>query len=132
MNEYVPYHLESRQKAKELTKDSISEIEKYLRIIGYVDHNFVYDYIRAIVIPKRNGLPDVKRCWEKHMGICLDIAAMTVGMLQSVGLNAKLCIGHLGRAYHAWVETDIDGECYIFDHRAHKSAKAYHTEREYT
>lgn len=137
MSDYVPFHMESRLKAQALCKGIEDPKAKYLRVIGYVEHNFAYDFIRAIKIPKRNGMPDIAGCWEKRMGICLDVAAMTTGMLRAVGLDARLCIGRVSKtggmgSAHAWVETDIDGNLYIFDHRKPKRSLHYQTERTYT
>lgn len=128
MSKYVPYHAESAAYARKLAKGKAA-LKRYEAITGYVSRNFVYDYIRAIQIPKKGGLPDVKGCWQKKMGICLDIASMTTGMLRAAGLKAYLCIGPADRKYHAWVETVIDGQRYRYDHDG--KAKVYKTERIY-
>lgn len=129
MSVYVPHHTPSMVQAMKLTATAKSPLNKYNLITSYVTKNFVYDYVRAATIPKRNGLPNVDRCWRNHMGICLDIAAMTTGMLRAVGLKATLCIGHADQQYHAWVETNIDGRIYRYDHDG--KADSYHTERRY-
>ena len=126
---YLPYHAESRVKARELVHDIRDPTEKYKAITNFVTRMFRYDYIRAIQIPKKNGLPDVDRCWNTKLGICLDIAAMTVGMLRAVGLKAYLCIGYADRQYHAWVETRINGKMLRYDHTG--KAKSYKKERQY-
>lgn len=122
MSKYLPYHKESREYAKTLTKDEKDPMKKYRMITDWVSKNFVYDYIRAAKIPKKGGLPDLEHIWTTKMGICLDTASMTTGMLKAVGLKAVLCFGYANKAWHAWVETTIDGKKYRYDHDA-KSGK---------
>lgn len=115
-NSYVPHYAPAEKKAKELCKGVRSLRERYDVITEYVSKHIVYDYIRAAVIPKRNGLPDVARCWNRQMGICLDISALTVGMLRAVSVPCNLVIGHADGNYHAWCEARIDGKKYLYDH----------------
>ena len=129
MGKFIPYHQESRLKAKELTYGMSSAKEKYEAITDYVRGHFLYDYIRAIKIPKKNAYPDIDYCWRNKMGICQDIAAMTVGMLRTVGVNACMCVGSADGHHHAWVEATIDGKTYRFDHP--HEAKKYKAERMY-
>lgn len=132
MSEWVPYHEPSTAKAHELVRGKKTDAEKYAAIIRFVDHDFVYDYIKAIKVAKKKGvLPDVERTWNVRMGICQDIAAMTVGMLRAVGIKAELCIGTCGgRKHHAWVEADVNGRHCLYDHRMGRS-KEYKAERRY-
>jgi transglutaminase-like putative cysteine protease len=132
MSEWVPYHEPSIAKAKELVRGKVTEKGKYAAIIQFVDHDFVYDYIKAIKVAKKKGvMPDVERTWNVRMGICQDIAAMTVGMLRAVGIRAELCIGKNGRRNnHAWVEAIVDGKHCIYDHRM-KTSNVYKAERRY-
>lgn len=111
-------HKPSRQAAIELTQYDKTLKQKYERITDFVERNFVYDYIRAITIPKKNGKPNVDRTWVKRMGVCIDISAMTTGMLRAVGIDAKMCVGRANGRRHAWVECKIDGEKYLYDHRS--------------
>ena len=129
MGSYIPYHKPSIDKAKEITKDAKTALEKYKIITKYVNWHFVYDYIRAIKIAKNGAKPDIEHAWKWHMGICNDIAAMTTGMMRAVGIDAKMCVGPTDRTYHAWVEADIDGKHYRFDHRG--KAKSYKVEKTY-
>jgi len=131
MSDWVPYHAPSVNKAKMITRTKVTELSKYQAITEYVSRCFVYDYIKAIKTAKLTGvLPDVNRTWETGMGICQDIAAMVTGMLRSVGIHAELCIGTAGsQKKHAWVEAEIDGKLYRYDHR--RQAKQYITERRY-
>ena len=129
MSKYVPYHAESIRCAKDLTKEMKTPLEKYKAITAYVSRFIAYDYIRAIQIPKKGGLPDVGRCWKLRMGICLDIAAMTTGMLRAVGIPTRLCFGYADNMYHAWVESTIDNKVYRYDHDG--KAKVYKVKKRY-
>lgn len=117
-NKLLPVHEPSRKYAVELCKGCKTKHEKWYTITNYVSRAFAYDYIRAILISKKNGVPDLDRTWKLHMGICLDIASLTVGMLRAVGINANMAFGKVGRYYHAWVEANIDGEFAMYDHDA--------------
>lgn len=129
---YVPHYAPAEAKAKDLCRGTKSLPERYKIITKYVSDNFVYDFVRAITVPKRNGLPDVARCWNQHMGICLDIAAMTTGMLRAVAIPANLIIGWADDKYHAWVEAKIDGQKLLYDHDDPKGqVKTYKRERMY-
>ena len=131
MSKYIPYHAESIAKAKELVKDKKDPVEIYSTIVHWVSRNFNYDWIRAITIPKKGReMPDIARCWDKRMGICMDIAAMTVGMLSAVGIKAYMCYGHTERTYHAWVEAIINNKLYRYDHNG--KAKKYNREKTFT
>jgi len=127
MSKYIPYHEPSIRCAEELTRGASSDAEKYRIITEFVTKSFRYDYIRAVTIPKKNGLPDLERTWEKKRGICLDIAAMTTGMLRAVGLHAFMCWGKADKKNHAWVEARIGGEWRRYDFNG--KAKTYKAER---
>ena len=129
---YVPHYAPAEAKAKDLCKGAQSLLERYEIITKYVSDKIAYDYIRAITIPKRGGLPDVERWWKLHMGICLDIASLTVGMLRAVSIPASLIIGWADGHYHAWVEARIGGKKYLYDHDdPQKKVKLYKKERMY-
>ena len=129
MSRFVPYHAESVNKAKELTQDMATKIDKFRAITNYINRTISYDYIRAIQIQKKNGMPDVERCWRLRMGICFDIAALTTGMLRAVGIHAYLCVGKADRQNHAWVEATINNKKYRYDRSGR--AQTYKTERRY-
>ena len=129
MSKYVPYHEASIAYAKELTHDLVTPLEKYRAITSHISRAIAYDYVRANLIPKKGGLPDVDRCWNLKMGICLDIAALTTGMLRAVGIKSYLCFGHTDKTYHAWVESEINGKKYRYDHDG--KAKRYRVEKRY-
>lgn len=126
---YVPYHAASVFKAKELAS-GLSQRERYMAIRSYINRSFVYDFIKAETVSKRGVLPDISSCWERRMGICQDLSAMTVGMLRAVGLKASLVIGYADGKYHAWVETQYG----IYDPTAEiqrKQVSRYVKERTY-
>ena len=130
MMEMVPYHKPSAEKAKEITKENRTPLAKFMTITAYVSHCFVYDYVRAIKVAKQHGvMPDIGRTWHLKMGICQDTAAMTVGMLRAVGIKATLFFGKADGRNHAWVEAEIDGKTYLYDHDG--KAKEYKAERRY-
>lgn len=116
MSVYVPYHKASRDYAKNLVKDCKTPLGKYRKIVNYVSRVFAYDYVRAVKVAQEGGKPDVARTWNTHMGICQDISSMTTGMLRAVGVNAVMCFGDADGQYHAWVEADIAGKHYRYDH----------------
>ena len=125
----VPYHEASAAYARQLTAGMKTAKEKYDAITNYVSKEIKYDFIRAIKIPKHGGTPDVDHAWRDHMGICLDIAALTTGMLRAAKVPASMCIGKADKQQHAWVEAEIGGRKYRYDHDG--KAKAYKTERRY-
>lgn len=132
MANYVPHYAPAEKQAKELCKGMRTLKERYDAITQFVNRHIVYDYIRAAVIPKRNGLPDVAGCWIRRMGICLDISALTVGMLRAVSVPCSLIIGHADGHYHAWVEARIDGRRLRYDHDDPAGkVKVYKRERMY-
>lgn len=133
MKQFLPYHTASRQAAREIVaRLPTGDLEgRWNAITKYVDTMFGYDYIRAITVPKKNGYPDVDRCWKNRMGICMDIAAMTAGMLKAAGVPAKLVIGKANRQPHAWVEADIHGRTLRYDHRRKGDGIVYKGERRY-
>ena len=125
----VPYHAASVHVAQEITADCATPYAKYKKVTEYITRNFVYDFVRAVQIPKKNGMPDIARTWTYKMGICLDLASLTTGMLRGIGLDAKMCIGKVDGSQHAWVETRINGKKYRYDRIGR--AKVYKTERTY-
>ena len=116
MNPYVPYHEAAAQQAKALIKEEKNPLKKFSIITKWASNSFAYDYIRATVIPKHgHEIPDVDGCWNKRMGICMDIASMTTGMLRAVGVNAYLVFGRTEHGAHAWVEAHINSKIYRYD-----------------
>ncbi len=136
-NQYVNYNENTAcvVTAGELCKGLTDQAQIYKTICDYVKSNFVYDYVKSVSV-KAGLLPDIDGCWEKRMGICQDLSAVTIAMLRSQGVPARLMIGTLGTStYHAWVTAVVNGENKFFDPTAEISASSktdtYTTERYY-
>lgn len=86
----------------------------YKTICDYIKSHFVYDFVKSVSV-KAGVLPDIDGCWEKHMGICQDLSAVTIAMLRSQGVPARLMIGNIDGKAHAWVSAVINGEEVSFD-----------------
>lgn len=131
-NQYVSYtrDTEAVKKAEELCRDlknpTATEIAK--AVCGFVKKNFSYDYMKANKVKKddtKGMMPAIDDTWEKRMGVCQDLSAVTCAMLRSQGVPAKLMIGDLKKLYHAWVVLIIDGEEKRFDPTAEIENKKY-------
>ena len=136
-NQYVNYTDETEciKVAGDLCKNITSPSEIYKTVCNYVVSNFSYDFIKSVTV-KPGMLPDINECWNKKMGICQDLSAMTCAMLRSQGVPARLMIGTLGSGTpHAWVLAVVDGEDKFFDPTAELNASSktdtYTTERWY-
>lgn len=130
-NQYVDYTEDSPavQKAHEICAGLESDREKVEAIRKYVSENYLYDYVRAVTI-QSGYLGDVDGCFEKGMGICQDLAALTACMLRAEGIPAKLVIGYAGNVYHAWNSVLVDGEYIRLDITS--ELKGISTKQEYT
>lgn len=139
VSQLLPVHEPSRAYAVQLCAGLTDPLDKWEKITRWVSKSIHYDYIRALTIKRRGELPDLDRCWDRKMGVCLDIASLTVGMLRAVGINAQMVWGNaetngvFGRkstTYHAWVEAIINGRLKIYDHdKKPGQAVAYSKER---
>ena len=136
-NQYINYDEKTDcvVAAADMCAGKTEQADIYKTITGYVANNFVYDFVKSVSV-KAGVLPDIEGCWEKRMGICQDLSSMTIAMLRSQGVPAKLMIGTLGSGtYHAWVVAVVDGEDKFFDPtmEVNKSSKkeTYTTERWY-
>ena len=133
-NQYVNYGQDDDvvAKAHELCGDDIKS--SYEAICKYIRTSFAYDYIKAVTV-KPGMLPDIGKSFAKHMGICQDLAGITVAMMRSCGIPSRLVIGWADKNYHAWVETFIDGVWKRFDPtfevKASGKVKKYTPERYY-
>ena len=96
-NQYVSYDADTPcvKYAAEMCKDMTDQSEIYKAVCNYVTSNFVYDFIKSVQV-KPGQLPQIDECWEKKMGICQDLSAMTCAMLRSQGIPARLMIGTVG------------------------------------
>ncbi len=136
-NQYVNYTADTEcvKVAGDLCKDLTEAKDIFKTVTKYVVSNFSYDFIKSVTV-KSGELPDIEYCWEKKMGICQDLSAMTCAMLRSQGVPARLIIGTLGSGTpHAWVLAVVDGEDTFFDPTAELNATnktdTYTTERWY-
>ena len=129
-NQYVDYTPETDAvvKAIDLCRDMKDQTEIAKTICGFVKKNFTYDYLKANTVKSddtKGLMPQIDDCWNKRMGVCQDLSAVTVAMLRSQGVPAKLMIGNLRDLYHAWVVTYINGEEKRFDPTAELEGKKY-------
>ena len=136
-NQYVSYDENTAcvKYAQNMCKDMTDQADIYKAVCKYVTSNFVYDFIKSVTV-KPGQLPQIDECWEKRMGICQDLSAMTCAMLRSQGVPARLMIGTVGaNTYHAWVVAVVNGEEKFFDPTAELNASSktetYTTERYY-
>lgn len=118
--------------ARELTEDLDPEdlYGRYVAVKNYVKKAVMYDYVKEAVVPKSGVWPDPLSCWNRHMGICQDIASLLTGMLRAAGVPARLCVGWADGKYHAWVEADVGGRLYRYE-PAGKAVRVYVRERWY-
>ena len=136
-NQYVNYNEKTAcvVEATALCAGMTDQAEIYKAVCDYMKTHFVYDFVKSVSV-KAGVLPDIDGCWEKHMGICQDLSAVTIAMLRSQGVPARLMIGTLGsNTYHAWVTAVVNGEEKFFDPTAELNASSktdtYTTERYY-
>lgn len=135
-NQYVNYDESTPAvvEAEKICKDLKDQTEKYKTICAYMKSHFAYDYIKSVSV-KSGVLPDINESWEKHMGICQDLAAIMVAMLRSQGIPARLMIGTLNAStYHAWVTAVVNGREEFYDPTAALNAVStgsYTVERYY-
>lgn len=116
-NQYVNYDgkTEAAVTAEEICRGLDSETEKWNTVCGYIKQHFTYDFRKAFLVQK-GTLPDIDTTWKEKMGICQDLSAVTVCMLRTVGVPARLNIGTVGpNNFHAWVTAVVDGEEKMFD-----------------
>ena len=134
-NQYIHYTELSPlvEKAAELC-GGLGEKEIYDTVCAFVTSEFVYDYIRALTIPA-GELPDADGAYEKRMGICQDLSAVTVGMLRTMGIPGRMIIGYADDQYHAWTSTMVEGVDRFYDPTAAvggiTTVKDYSVERYY-
>lgn len=131
-NMYVDYNQDTPavRMSEEICQGLTTQRERYDAIFQYITNNFAYDFVKMVTV-KPGMLPDIDDCFDKRMGICQDLSAVSVCMLRVQGIPAKLMIGTLGNGtYHAWVVAVVDGQEILFDPTAELSAVA--KEQEYT
>ena len=121
-NQYVDYDILSQAvEQAELLCAGKSDREIYDTIHKYITSSFVYDFIKALSV-KPGMLPDIEDTFQKKMGVCQDLSAVTCCMLRTQGIPSRLVIGYADDSYHAWVVTELDGEELFFDPTAELNA----------
>ncbi|MDR1158733.1 MAG: transglutaminase domain-containing protein [Oscillospiraceae bacterium] len=105
-------------KAKELTKDAKTELEKVQLIYRFIVNHIVYDKQKAqlVIDGKLSGyIPSVDTVLADRKGICFDYSSLMGAMLRSLNIPTKLIMGYVApnNAYHAWNEVYIKGEGWI-------------------
>jgi len=130
-NQYVNYTEDSPavKMSDEICRGLETDREKVDAITKYVSENYLYDYVRAVTISS-GYLGDIDGCFDKKMGICQDLAALTACMLRAQGIPTKLEIGYAGNIYHAWNSVLVDGEYERLDITSR--LKGLNSKQEYT
>ena len=118
--QYINYNSTSKAvaKAKELTKNCKTELDKVKAVYQYILNNIVYDYDKAkkVVAGELNGyVPTVDVVLNSGKGICFDYSSLMAAMLRSLGIPTKLIMGYVApnNAYHAWNDVYIMGKGWI-------------------
>lgn len=94
--------------AAQLTRGCDTDLAKIQAIYNYVCNNFRYDYSKASRLGSDNTgryHPNLNSTWSSGSGICYDLAAITIAMLRTQGLTAKMEVGTTNyvNGLHAWV-----------------------------
>lgn len=94
--------------AAQLTRGCDTDLAKIQAIYNYVCKNFSYDYGKAGRLGSDNTgryHPNLNTTWSSGSGICYDLAAITIAMLRTQGLTAKMEVGTTNyvNGLHAWV-----------------------------
>ena len=120
-NQLIWYDNESptTKEANELRLVSYNQNDLIRAIYNFVVENIIYDFELAEAV-ELDYTADIYRVLERRSGICLDIATLTVAMLRSQGIPAKLVFGYLydqnhGNIYHAWVSVFSVEDGYVSD-----------------
>lgn len=111
----------------EIVSPTDSDMGKLDKITRYMRNNYKYDWITAA---KRYDIPeyaDLDRVLERKMGICEELAALTVALLRLEGVPARMVIGTANGIQHAWVQALVDGKVYRFDPSVDKYTQAKRT-----
>jgi len=98
--------------ALELTKDESEFFSQVTTVYSYVISNVTYDTDKAKAAANgelQTYVPDNDQILRSRTGICFDYATLTVAMLRSVDIPAKVTFGFASTGadadpvYHAWV-----------------------------
>ena len=96
-------NMKAIQKAKELTADSKTELDKVNEIYSYILKNVKYDNEKAKKV-KTDYIPSIVDVFKDNKGICYDYSALLAAMLRSINIPTKLVMGYNEdiTGYHAW------------------------------
>ncbi|HHX60489.1 MAG TPA: transglutaminase domain-containing protein [Epulopiscium sp.] len=91
------------KKAKELTKNCVTEKQKVAAVYKYITSNILYDYEKARTV-KAPYLPSADRTLLESKGICYDYTSVFAAMLRSLNIPTKLITGYKNDIsdFHAW------------------------------
>lgn len=108
-NQYVNFSQDSQavQLAGELSRDAATDLDALDAVYKYVTEHIAYDDAKAEHV-ETGYLPDIDETLSTGKGICFDYAALTVAMLRSLSIPARLNIGYSGDIRHAWVDVYIE------------------------
>lgn len=108
-NQYVDFSSDNQavQLAGELSQDASTDLAALEVIYDYVISHITYDDDKAENV-ETGYLPDIDETLSSGKGICFDYAALTVAMLRSLSIPARLNIGYSGDIRHAWVDVYIE------------------------
>lgn len=95
------------QKANELTRYALNDVEKISEIYNYVINNMTYDEEKA-ESAKPGYITNLDEILESKKGICLDYAVLIAGMLRSQNIPCKVVVGYAGDIYHAWISVYVE------------------------
>ncbi len=108
-NQFVNFTQDSEaiRLASELSADAETDLDALTNIYQYVTENITYDDEKAATV-ETGYLPDIDDTLRTKKGICFDYAALTVSMLRSLSIPARLSIGYSGEIRHAWIDVYIE------------------------
>ena len=113
---------QAKRLARHAARDTISEVYRYVATM------FSYDTEKAERLRGTRGyVPDPEVTYEARSGICFDKASLMCAMLRSLGIPAKLVIGTIDGASHAWVSA-FDGNAWL---RCDPTMLGWQKDREY-
>lgn len=108
-NQYVDFSEESEavSLAESLSEEASTDLEALELIYTYVTEHISYDDEKAATV-ETGYLPDIDETLRTGRGICFDYAALTVSMLRSLFIPARLEIGYSSDVRHAWIDVYIE------------------------
>jgi hypothetical protein len=98
--------------AQSLVGGKSNNYERISAVCSYVAEHIRYNYGLAQSVTT-GYVPNIDADIASGSGICYDYAAVTAGMLRSLGYPTKLIMGYSGGVYHAWNEVYLSGQGWI-------------------